>query len=412
MLTRATRIKLVVFVVVAVVTVFYVGGKYAGLDRLIGARGYVVTAALADSGGVFTGAEVTYRGVTVGNVRALRLTDTGVDVELDIEDSAPPIPANARAVVANRSAVGEQYVDLRPERDVQPYLEHGSLIHQDRTGLPVPTDTVLTSLDRLISSVDTRSLNVVVDEAYLAFADTGEDLRVLLDTARSFTKTARQYLPETRQLLSSGRIVLDTQRAHAEDLTSFASGLNKIAKNLKASDKDLRAVIDRAPGVSRQVTDFLEVSGSDLSALVANLLTTAQLSRPRIDSLEQMLVSLPIVAAFAPTVSQGGRGQLGLVFDNFNPPSCTKGYESTVQRRADDLTEVEPNKEAYCAEPSGSVTGVRGSQNAPYRGKPTVVAPPSDEPEQGPGAPELPGLLALPSAQRGDSGMGTLLGLP
>lgn len=409
MMTRSTRIKLVAFAVIAVVTVVYVGAKYAGMDRLFGSRGYLVTASLADSGGIFTGAEVSYRGVTVGNVRTLNLTDGGVDVRLDIGEDAPPIPADTRAVVANRSAVGEQYVDLRPEHQNGPYLADGAVIQQDRTGVPLSPDTVLSSLDRLVSSVHTRSLNTIVDEAYLAFADTGTDLRVLLDTAHSFTVTARANMPDTRRLLSTGRTVLETQRRHGDDLSTFASGLKKISKQFTKSDKDLRAVIDRAPAVSRQISHFLDTSGSDFSLLVANLLTTAQIAKVRTDSVEQLMVSLPIVGAFARTVSQNGRGQLGLVFDNFNPPSCTKGYETTRQRPADDESEVEPNKQAYCAEPHGSPIAVRGAHNAPFRGKPVVVNPPEEE--QGSGGGELPGVLGLCGSQGSAGGLDGLLGI-
>src|SRR5699024_10228762 len=44
--------------------------------------------------------------------------------------------------------------------------------------------------------------------------------------------------------------------------------------------------------------------------------------------------------------------------------SCTKGYD-TKQRPATDVSEQRANTSAYCAEPPGSQTGVRGAQNAP-----------------------------------------------
>ncbi|CAM5522554.1 hypothetical protein SPURM210S_00671 [Streptomyces purpurascens] len=78
---------------------------------------------------MFPGAEVTYRGVPVGKVGALRLAGPdGVSVTLDIEDGAPRIPADTLAVVANRSAVGEQYVDLQPRTSHGPYLLNGGTI--------------------------------------------------------------------------------------------------------------------------------------------------------------------------------------------------------------------------------------------------------------------------------------------
>ena len=44
---------------------------------------------LADSGGIFSNAEVTYRGVTIGRVGQLRLTADGVEVDLELDADAP-----------------------------------------------------------------------------------------------------------------------------------------------------------------------------------------------------------------------------------------------------------------------------------------------------------------------------------
>ena len=82
MLTRATRIKLVVFGVIAVLVIGYTGFHYASLGRLLGLRGYyTVQMELANAGGIFPQADVTYRGVSVGRVGAVRLTPTGVEAQ-------------------------------------------------------------------------------------------------------------------------------------------------------------------------------------------------------------------------------------------------------------------------------------------------------------------------------------------
>lgn len=416
MMSRATRIKLLAFAVIASLSVAVVGGKYAGLDRLFGSSGYRVTMRLADSGGIFVNSLVTYRGITVGEVTALKLTESGVDAELNISEDAPPIPAGSMAVVTNRSAVGEQYVDLRPEHTEGPYLERGSVISQDRTLLPTSPFSMLSNVDKLVSSVRPDSLRTIVDESYLAFADAGPDLQQLLDTAQSFTKEARENLPATRQLLTSARTVLRTQQRHADDLTSFSSGLQKIARQFAKSDPDLRKIIARAPDVGRQVSDFLAVSGNDLTLLFANLLTTANVTSPRTDALEQLMVNLAVVGAQARSVAdEDSAGRLGVILGNaFDPPSCTKGYEGTQQRPANDVTEARPNTRAYCAEPRGSQTAVRGAQNAPFGGTPVLVEPPGEQSAQpsatGPAA--LPGLLGLPSGQPSVGGIGGLLGMP
>lgn len=105
-----------VFLLITVVGVAFVGAKYAQVDKLIVDTDYTVSASFAESGGIFSGAEVTYRGQPVGRVGQLKLLSDGVDVNLVIEKKFK-IPNDLLAVVANRSAIGEQYVDLQPRRE-------------------------------------------------------------------------------------------------------------------------------------------------------------------------------------------------------------------------------------------------------------------------------------------------------
>ncbi|MDQ0380052.1 MCE family protein [Amycolatopsis thermophila] len=411
MITRKHRIQLLAFLLIALASVGYAGGKYAGLDRLFGTSGYLVTANLSESGGIFEGAEVTYRGVAVGRVSKLHLTGQGVSVDLDIS-SGEKIPADTEAVVATRSAVGEQYVDLRPRHQDGPYLENGSVITSDRTAIPLSPDTVLANLDQLVSSVDTQSLRTVVDETYRAFAGSGQDLQQLLDTANSVTTTATENLPQTTRLLSDGRTVLDTQQRQSATITSIATQMRTIAAQLKGADPDLRKVIDSTPGLAQDIDSILATSGTDLGVLTANLLTTAQITSVRTDAIEELLVAYPVISAFTRSVWSNGEGHLGLVLNFFDPHSCTKGYETTKQRPANDTSEIPANEQAYCAEPPGSATGVRGAQNAPYAGKPVNPAKPSpvQAPPPGQTSPQLPGVLGLVSGTAGS--LGQLLGLP
>lgn len=422
LLTAAHRIKLFVFLVIAIVSVAYVGINYAGLDRFLGGRGYAVTVRLADSGGIFVGAEVTYRGVAVGKVASMDLTDRGVSLRLDIESDSRPVPADTRAAIANRSAVGEQYVDLLPTDDSPPYLEEGSVVRQDRTSLPIAPETVLTNLDELVSSVDTGSLRTVVDETYDAFAGAGPELQRLLDSTSSLTDTAIENLPQTRSLLADGRVVLRTQRDQAGRIVELSKGLRTIAARLKGADPALRRVIDQAPQLADEVTSVLDESGNDLGVITANLLTTAKITSSRTDALEELLVTFPVISSFTRSVTSNGEGHLGFVLNLFDPPSCTRGYETTDQRPANDESEAPPNTQAYCAEPRGSVTSVRGAQNAPFAGAPEQPVAPGgeDTPSQsgeesgedgGDGRDTLPGMLGYATDSAATS-VGGLLGVP
>ncbi|MEU4418769.1 MlaD family protein, partial [Nocardia salmonicida] len=183
MITRRTKLQLVVFVVITLLGVTYVGARYARLDRLFYDDSYTVVAHFAESGGIYAGAEVSYRGVRVGQVDRLVVTDAGVDVHLDVEKDFDEIPRDALAVVGNRSALGEQYVELQPLTKGKPFLGEGSEIAVGSTRTPISTSELLTDVSNTVQSVDEGSLQTVVSELGLAFAGTGDDLGQIIDTS-------------------------------------------------------------------------------------------------------------------------------------------------------------------------------------------------------------------------------------
>ncbi|HEV8560077.1 MAG TPA: MCE family protein [Actinophytocola sp.] len=421
MLTRTVRLQLIAFIVIAVVAVVYALFRFAGLGKFFGEEGYTVRMNLADSGGVFSNAEVTYRGVNVGRVGELRLTKDGIQVDLNIDPDAPEIPADVDAVVANRSAVGEQYVDLRPRKDSGPYLSAASVIPADRTKTPVGTDTVLRDLDSLATSVPTDALRKLVDELYLAFKGTGQDLQVLLDSTKNLTDAASANLPQTIQLINTGGTVLDTQNAESSNLTAFGKDLRLLAEQLKTSDPDIRRLITATPPAATAITKLLSESGTGLSVLFANLLTTSRVLAVRTDGLEYSLVAYPLLTAAAQGLLASGDGtaHLGLVLNLFNPPPCTKGYENTQRRDGNQTGPAPPlPTQTYCAEPTGSPINVRGSQNAPFNGIPkepsqAEIAANANRPQEqlaGLARGSLPGTVSQPGIG-GLASLASLLGL-
>jgi len=374
MLTRNTVIRLVVFAVVGLVAVVYTAMRYAGIGSSVLNPGYAVQLQLASSGGLFTNSEVAYRGVTVGKVTAMHLTATGLVADLHIDASAPKIPASLKASVADRSAVGEQYVNLVPSSDAGPYLADGAVIPQSETSIPLPTQDLLSNLDALATSVPTGALATTVSELGDAFNGTGTSLQRLLDSVADFTQAAQSQLPQTTQLLDNSETVLNTQNAEGGALISFANSLNTLSAQLKTSDPQIRTLIANVPPAATQITYLLNETGPALSSVIANLLTTADILVKRTSGLELMFVAYPMTAAATETVVPGdGTAHLGLVLNLFNPAPCTAGYQSTTKRSGDQTGTVSPNTSAYCAAGSGSATDVRGAQDAPYGGSSGVA---------------------------------------
>jgi phospholipid/cholesterol/gamma-HCH transport system substrate-binding protein len=364
-ITRTVKAQLAAFATVTALGVSYVGAEYTGLAESVLGRGYTVRADFADSGGVFPGAEVTYRGVPVGRVGDMRLAGSGVSVALKIEDGAPRIPADTLAVVADRSAVGEQYVDLQPRHSGGPYLRDGSPIPRSRTRLPLPVTDLVLSLDRLVNSVGKDDLRTTVDELGKAFAGTGPRLSRLVDSGNALVESASGSLPQTVSLIEDSRKVLKTQADQGSAIKSFSRDLAALTAQVKASDGDLRRLIGNAAPAAEQIDSLLRSTRPNLPVLLANLISGGQVTLARLPGVEQALVTFPVVVAGSYTVLPGdGTTHFGLVVNAGDPPPCTQGY-GTRQRDPSDTSTRAPNTGARCTAPRGGGTSVRGAQNAP-----------------------------------------------
>ena len=375
MIRRSTKIQLLAFVVISLLGISYVGFNYVGLGaQLFGPGGCVVSANFPDSGGIFSNAEVTYRGVTVGKVGQLHLQDyqdngqtvRGVRVDLRLNScSHPAIPASAQAYVADRSAVGEQYVNLEPTTDSGPYLTKNTVLAKPGQ-VPIATQVLLQNLDDLVSHIDSAKLNTVVTELGNAFNGRGPSLQALLDSGDQLLASAQQALPETLKLIDDGQIVLKTQLDSGSAIKSWANNLNLLTAQLKQSDPDVNALLTNGPAQLQTVNDFIKTNQSDLNALLSNLTSVGQLLVSRLNGIESILLIYPAAEAGGFTVVPGdGTAHFGLVVNVNDPEVCTAGYGGTTTRKPNETGPAKVNTSARCTASVGSGTDIRGAQNAP-----------------------------------------------
>jgi len=333
MILRRVKLQVIAFIVISVLGVAYVGLRYAGLGGALLNDSYTVSADFSDSGGIFSGAEVTYRGVAVGRVGELKLRKDGVRVALKIKSDAK-IPAATRALVANRSAVGEQYVDLVPDTTGAPYLRAGSVIPRNRTAIPVPVHTLVLNLDKLINSVDRSTLVTVIDELNKAFSGAGPELQRLLDSGDALLADSEANLGQTLALIRDGKTVLDTQTASSTAIKTWAAGLASLSAQLRTSDPDIRKLLAEGPGAALELESLLTNLQPALGVLLSNLIVVGNIQGRRIAGLEQILVTYPAsstagftIVQYDPRIGQW-TSHFGLELSN-DPAACKQAYNRT-----------------------------------------------------------------------------------
>lgn len=374
MLRRSVKVQLILFLILTLTGVSYVSAEYVGLFQGLGKDACTVSAEFPDSGGIFTNAEVTYRGVTIGRVGQLHLIDKGVKVDLNLANcDSPKVPVSSSAAVSDRSVIGEQYVNLIPPNGDGPYMHGGEIITMNHTSVPIATEQLLSDLDALVGSVDVPALQTTVRELGLAFANKGADLGSLLDSTNQLLVTAAQNLPSTIALIESAGKVLQTQLEQAQPLQSFTHSLNLLSQQLKQSDGDIRTLLDTGPGSLAVIRQFISDNQTDLGVILANLATTGDLLVRHLDGIEQILELYPALAAGGQTaLTPGGLGRLGFILqvtpdpqDCGDPKKGREGYGGTQVRDPTQTEPQAPNLNAQCTAPANSGTNVRGSQNVP-----------------------------------------------
>ncbi|WP_370616251.1 MCE family protein [Mumia sp. Pv 4-285] len=365
MITGRMRVQLVLFLVLTLVGVTYVGATYAQLDRLFGGNGYSVTVEMAESGGIFTGADVTYRGVSVGRVKDMWLTTDGVDVEVRIDDEAPRIPSDTDVVVANKSAVGEQYLDFQPASSSRPYLADEDVVARERTKVPIDTRTLITDVSALLTSVEADDLSTVITELGDAFEGSATDFRTTIDATSSFITKADQKYEVTAELIRESTKVLQTQVDSSDDIQDFATNLRDLTTAMRTSDADLRKVLEAGAPTAATLRTVIAENADDLAVLLDQAIRLNKVVRAHLDGIRGVLVIAPygIESAFSIIAKDSRTGQyalrLSLALQDDNAP-CTKGYlPEPRQRTPFDRTPAAWKRNLTCADPQ--VRGAKGT---------------------------------------------------
>ncbi|EGD55260.1 virulence factor Mce family protein [Gordonia neofelifaecis NRRL B-59395] len=377
------KLQLIVVILLGLGASIYAGVRYARMDQALGFGGYRVVVHMTDGGGIFPDAEVTYRGVSAGRVSGMELVPGGVDVELTLESGRAQIPASSVAVVANRSAIGEQFLDLRPPSSAGPFLQDGSEI--SKVELPPALQDVVSSTIDLTETIPVDSLHSVISELGQAFNGKGEDLSRLIDSLGTLSKDGLKSLDDTIGLIKNSNVVLGTQAEQSDEILEWSRGLDRVSAQLASSDPAVRRILTDGPRAASALSTFLHDNGADATKLIGQLGGTVHKVTPASYATGMTFAMLSSLSASShATSSPDGSIRFGIVLETENPPSCTQGYEST-QKMIAEIKRKNPsfdinyddfpfNTDVGCTVPAGNPTSVRGAARASL-GNPNIAQP-------------------------------------
>ena len=352
---RNTRLAEIVLIMIALLGVLYLGDNVIGSS--VFSDKHNVTVKLARGGGIYPGADVTYRGTSIGRVDNVALSDGGVTVSLHIKGDVD-VPVDSEAAVSNLSAIGEQRLDFRPRVDSGPYLRDGSVIDVSDTSTPTRFDDIVTHLGDVADRIDPDDLNTITTELGEGL-DTDIDLTTLGRNANKVLTMVEELQPAFDRLMAQSQVPMRGIVDHQSDLKSFAKNIDIVTEQMSASDKDIRKTLDSTSTLMPLLSTSLAQLTDPLTSTLASWNTFAKLGDDRLPGYKHWLRYAPDQFYAMADATRDGSGHVLMVAD-FND-NCQYGEPRTTPF-AMTHTPADPDNRCTVKDP---IIQQRGTQYAP-----------------------------------------------
>ncbi|NYI47114.1 phospholipid/cholesterol/gamma-HCH transport system substrate-binding protein [Nocardioides aromaticivorans] len=344
---------------IILVLVFAVAYVFAAvLDQPLTSRPVEVKVELAQTGGLFEGSAVTYRGIKVGKVRSIVPdAETGVVATIAVT-SGTEIPKDSIAKVRSLSPVGEQYLDFQPKKDGGPFLASGDVVPAESTDLPKSLSSTVVAVNNVLRQIDDKKLRTVLSELSTGLKGTGDDLGQILDQGTAILETLDAVWPETDRVISSSGTVLGIATDNADSLRQLARSSKQFAQFLREYDPELRRMLKRGPGQINELVKLIKDANEVLPGFLATGVSFTDVFRSYEPHLRALLQNYG--PGLRSVLAKVKGGELRIQIITKSDPRCNYGT-SRLDPRVNERRALQ--KDGRCS--ASFATLQRGAANAP-----------------------------------------------
>jgi phospholipid/cholesterol/gamma-HCH transport system substrate-binding protein len=275
-------------------------------------------------------ADVRISGVNVGKVRKKEEDVKGglTDATIELDAAYAPLPADTRAILRQKTLLGETYVELTPGDKRGAKLSDGGTLPVGHVSSTVELDEILRTFDPKTRS----AFQTWLDQQGRAVADRGEALNDALGNLAPFAEDTEDVLKVLRRQSGATRALVRDTGAVFEALTERQGQLRELITNSNlvfettasrdAELKDTFVVLPTFLREARATTNRVTRFANDTNPLVTQLRPAARELSPTLIDLRAIAPDLrgffkdlgPLIR-----VSRKGLPALEQVLDNTRP---------------------------------------------------------------------------------------------
>ena len=281
------------------------------------AQGYRFSVEFDQATELASNAQVTIAGVNVGHVVSVKLDrGTGLDrAVLQIDTRYVPRPTGTRAILRQKTLLGETYVALSAGNPHGPKLRDGATLPRAQVAPTVQLDQILNTFDPRTR----RAFQTWMVQGGIALTNRGQQFNAALADLYPFATNVDSVLSvlhrqgaATTTLLADGGQVFSALSKSPAQLQSFVSNSNQVFSATAARDVSLAATIRAFPAFLRQTRstiDRLSRFASTAKPLVDELHPAAVALTPALRSLNTVAPELrTLMTDVAPLTSAANTG--------------------------------------------------------------------------------------------------------
>ncbi|MGE5617544.1 MAG: MCE family protein [Candidatus Woesearchaeota archaeon] len=253
-------------------------------------QGYRLTARFTEVGLLEPGADVRISGVNVGRVEAVANRGTDSLVTMELSPQYAPVPADTRAILRQKTLLGEAYVELSAGERSASKLPDGGVLPRSQVAQTQQLDQVL----KAFGPSAQRDLTEFLSGGAAAVAGQEPALNAAignLDPASSslqqITATLGHQQVDVQNLIRASAVVLGTLGQRSAALRTLIGAGNQVLSATAARNAGLTATVNALP-------PFL----ARLRGTLRGLGTTLALAKPSLDALR------PAVPLLRPALSE------------------------------------------------------------------------------------------------------------
>ena len=223
-------------------------------------KGYRITADFDEATQLSNTAEVRISGIPVGRVKRTELAEDRTRAEIEIDRRYAPLPRDTRAIIRQKTLLGESYVELTPGDRRKGLLFDNSRLPRGQVERTTELDEVTRALD-----LPTRRALQRFIKALAALEGEGEDLNAALGQLPRFTtdstgvlRTLDREHRAVRQLVRDGGTVFEALGRRQGELAGLVRAADAVLETTARRDRELAETVRILPTTLRELRPTLE----------------------------------------------------------------------------------------------------------------------------------------------------------